>query len=481
VIGAGAGGLAAAMALSGTFETTVLERSDRPGGKMRAETVGGLPVDNGPTVFTMKWAFEEAFAAAGASFPGPLRIAPLDVLARHGWRDGARLDLFAERTATAEAIGDFAGPDEARRYLAFSEDARRIYETLRDPFLRAEAPSPFGLAGAASPADLLRLDGFSTLWAALGKKFSDPRLRQLYGRYATYCGCSPFAAPATLMLIAHVEEAGVWAVDGGMPALARAMAGAAEANGAAFRYGAHVEEILVEGGRAAGVRLEGGERIDADIVVFNGDLDALQAGLLGEKPKRRAPSGIGTERSQSAITWAMAAETEGFPLSTHTVLFSDDYEAEFDAVFGRGAPPDEPTLYLFAPDRTPGAPDPQGEERLFMLMNAPAGADLTNKEIDRCETNAFSEFEAHGLRITSRETVRTTPKDFAARFPASAGALYGRAGHGWASAFRRAGAKTRLPGLYLAGGSVHPGPGVPMATLSGKAAAARAIRDFAST
>ena len=227
VIGAGIGGLACAISLASQgMAVTVAERADRAGGKMREADIGGARVDCGPTVFTMRWVFDSLFAAAGVSFDDHVSLRPLDVLARHAWSDTERFDLFADITRAADAVGNFSGPAEARRFLAFCEEAGRIYRTLKEPFLAASRPGPLRLSariGLHRPGALLGIKPFSTMWGALSRHFQDPRLRQLFGRYATYNGSSPFAAPATLMLIAHVEQDGVWTIAGGMQRLAEAM------------------------------------------------------------------------------------------------------------------------------------------------------------------------------------------------------------------------------------------------------------------
>jgi hypothetical protein len=156
------------------------------------------------------------------------------------------------------------------------------------------------------------------MWRALGDYFRDPRLRQLFGRYATYCGSSPFQAPATLMLVAHVEQEGVWLVEGGMHRLAVALEGLAERRGATFRYGAEAAEILVAGGKVAGVRLASGERLDADAVVLNADVAAVAAGRFGPAAAGAVPKVPRSSRSLSAVTWALHARTEGFPWSATT-------------------------------------------------------------------------------------------------------------------------------------------------------------------
>ena len=490
VIGAGIGGLTAALLLAARgLDVTVLERAPRIGGKMREVTVAGLPIDAGPTVFTMRWVFDEILAAAGARLDHHLALRPVRTLARHAWSATERLDLFADIAESADAIGAFAGAAEARGYLDFCARARRIHDALEPSFIRTERPSPLSLARKAGFGGLAAFWGvspFASLWDALGKHFHDPRLRQLFGRYATYCGCSPFLAPATLMLIAHVEQSGVWLVEGGMHRIARMLGALAEAMGATIRTEAEVSEITLRSGRASGVLLADGEVIEADAVVCNSDAAALATGLFGDAARRAVPPAEPHSRSLSALTWALVAEAEGFPLHRHTVFFGGDYAEEFDATFARGQLPAEPTVYVCAQDRGDDATAPAGAERLLCLVNAPPGGDRGHpdpQEIARCETRAFALMARCGLtlRRSPEATALTTPRDFDRLFPATGGALYGRSVHGWKASFQRPGAATRLPGLYLAGGSVHPGAGVPMAAMSGRLAAERLWTDLAST
>ena len=489
VIGAGMGGLACAIDLAKAgFSVTVMERAARPGGKMREVEVDGARVDSGPTVFTMRWVFDALFEAAGSTLERHVTLKPLEILARHAWSETERMDLFADIDRSADAIGAFAGAVEAKGYRAFSAEARCIFETLRDTFLTQEKTGPLGLTsriGLANAGALFGLRPFDTLWSALGDHFRDPRLRQLFGRYATYCGASPFEAPATLMLIAHVEQAGVWTVEGGMQRLAEALEALALSLGVQFRYGAHVERITVEGGCASGVILATGEHVAAHGVVANADAAAVATGAFGEaagKGVGRSPSSM---RSLSAATWAVRARTGGFALARHNVFFSRDYRAEFDDIFKKASLPHAPTVYVCAEDRDTGV-EVEGAERLLILVNAPPNGDrtsLSEQELTLCETQVFDHLKRCGLTVerAAAASVVTTPQDFNTLFPATGGALYGQATHGWAAAFRRPGAVTRLPGLYQAGGGAHPGAGVPMAALSGRLAAARLIRDRAST
>ena len=489
VIGAGIGGLVAALLLAARgLAVTVVERTAAPGGKMREVSVGGARIDAGPTVFTMRWVLDEILAEAGARLDDHLMLRPAGLLARHAWDDGSRLDLFAAIDRSADAIGAFAGAPEAAGYRAFCARARAVYRALEHAFLRGTRPSPVSLvarAGIGGVRDLLNASPFARLWDALGEHFADPRLRQLFGRYATYSGSSPFAAPATLMLIAHVEQEGVWLVEGGMHRVARMLAALAEARGATFRYGAEAAEILAERSRVAGVRLATGERIAAEAVVCNADVAALAAGLFGVPAARAVAPGEDAVRSLSAVTWMLHARAAGFPLPRHAVFFAPDYAAEFEAIFARGRLPDQPSVYVCAQDRDDAATAPDGAERLLVLVNAPPTGDRTPpspQEIASCEQATFARLARAGLTLEpAAEPVVTTPAGFARLFPATGGALYGRAVHGWRASFRRPGAATALPGLVLAGGSVHPGPGVPMAAMSGRLAAAAVLADLAST
>jgi 1-hydroxycarotenoid 3,4-desaturase len=496
VIGAGMGGLAAALSLAARgLPVVVLDKETGPGGKMRQLAVGGAMIDAGPTVFTMRQVFEALFAEAGANFADHVTLKPLGTLARHAWADGGRLDLPADPRDAAQAIGAFAGADEARRFQAFAAESARIFALLETSFMQAPRPSMPGLVGnilregKAGPIGLLALKPFETLWSTLTRSFTDPRLIQLFGRYATYVGSSPFLCPATLMLIAHAEQDGVWSVDGGMHALAKAMAGVAEARGAHFRFGEGAARIVTERGRVSGVVLASGERLAAQAVVFAGDSAALGAGLLGENARRAAPARRPAARSLSAFVTCTLAPTDGFPLIRHNVFFSSDYAREFDELFGQRRAPSEPTVYVCAQDRTDAADDGSAADRdqphrLLILTNAPADGDrspMTDTEIARCEANARQSMQRCGLTVREGPRQVTTPAEFDRLFPATGGALYGAASHGSLSPFRRPGSRSTVPGLYLAGGSVHPGAGVPMAATSGRLAAAALLSDLSST
>ena len=493
IAGAGMGGLSAALLLAAQgVDVTVVEAHTTPGGKMREVMAGGLPVDSGPTVLTMRWVFDELAREAGFSLGDFVSLKRAQTIARHAWSDGARLDLFADMEQSIAAIKAFSSARDAEAYRRFARRAAGVYETLKDSYIRAERPNLPQLIhriGFWRLGDLLGLSPYSSLASALDGLFEDRRLRQLFARYATYCGSSPYAAPATLMLVAHVEREGVWLIEGGMKRLAEGLAAMAQRCGAAILYNRRAARILIEGGRACGVELADGERLAADAVIMNGDLSALSTGLLGPDVARAFGMRPQKTRALSAITWSMQAKTEGFPLLRHNVFFSDAYRAEFDDILVHGRVPRAPTVYVCAQDRSAQSPEPGAEhknERLFCLINAPThedGAPLQPSDLQSCEDSTFRHLDRCGLKVTPLDGARvmTTPADFAQMFPASRGALYGPAQSGWMASFTRPGARCRLQGLYLAGGSVHPGPGVPMAALSGRQAALRVMEDLTST
>ena len=477
VIGAGMGGLAAAIRLAaGGCRVTVVESAEGPGGKARARATDAGPAAMGPTVLTLKSEVDALFALCGTSTEAEVETTRLPRLARHWWPGPASnsgpLDLFPDRDANIEAIRAFAGTAEAQGFARFDAAARALYDAFEHPVMRAAKPDLPAIARATLSQP--------QLWPALLPGMTlDRWLRQLFGRYATYVGGRPAHTPAVLSLVWQAEAQGVWAVTDGIQALAQALARAAQTLGVRFHYATKARRITRQSGHVSLVETDHGHH-PTDIVVFNGDPRALTDGHLGEAAQSALkPPG---KPSLSAWVWSFAATPTGpraKDLLQHNLFLTADPSAEFGPI-GAGKMPESPTLYLNAQDRELG-PTP-ATERFQIILNAPAGQPDHPDEDRTCHDRTFPALAQMGLTFLAPPgpEALTRPKDLAQRFPASQGAIYGASPEGALAAFRRPVARTGLPGLYLAGGGVHPGAGVPMALLSGKQAALQALQDLTS-
>ncbi|MCC1481479.1 1-hydroxycarotenoid 3,4-desaturase CrtD [Roseibaca sp. Y0-43] len=483
IIGAGMGGLAAGIRLAAAGrDVTIYEAHGWPGGKMRTVASQAGPVDAGPTVLTLRDVLDDLFATAGTTTSDQITLKPLNTLARHYWSDGTKLDLTHDAGQNSAAIATAFGPRAARDFERFSAETRALYQAFDAPIMRAPRPSVLASARAAlaQPQILPWLVPGRSLDAMLRKRLSDPRLRQLFGRYATYVGGNPLLAPAVLGLVWQAEAAGVWAVQGGMARLAHCLAALFERLGGSLRLNTPVARILTHKGRVTGLHLANGDRASCTQVIFNGDPAALP--YLLDVPQR-APKARQTQpRSLSARVWTFAAEVsdDGIgrdALAYHTLFFADDPAQEFTPLAHGRTPPD-PTIYVCAQDRATGRA-PVGPERFQFILNAPATRPGALKSEPSCNTHPFERLARFGLHLTPRPTADslTTPARFAMLFPHSQGALYGLSPNGAMATFQRPTARTKVAGLYLAGGGVHPGAGVPMALISGGHAAAAVLSD----
>ena len=482
VIGAGMGGLCAAirLAIAGA-SVTVVEQQSYPGGKMRSLPSDAGPMDAGPTVLTMRHVFDDLFRDAGTDLADHVTLIKQPLLARHWWQDGSKLDLFCDTDTNAAAIADFSGGKSADEFRRFDRISAALFAAFDRPMMQSARPNlgRIGWNAATTPMAWPALAPHRSLGQFLHNSFSDPRLRQLFGRYATYVGGAPDLSPAVLALIWRAEAQGVWAVQGGMNHLAQALADLATRLGVSVEYGLGAVGIHRHAGRVSEVVLSNGRAIKCDAVVFNGDPAALLAGLLGHGAQQSLPPSAAHPRSLSAWVWSFAATPAPFDLVHHNVFFGADPRLEF-APIAQGRMPIEPTLYICAQDRSQSAPN--GAERFEIIMNAPAKTTLSPTEIAECRAKTFPQLAKFGLTFDQipPDQALMTPQGFAQMFPGSQGAIYGRSPHGMMASFQRPATRTRLKGLYLAGGGAHPGAGVPMAALSGKHAAEAIKTDLIS-
>lgn len=487
IIGAGIGGLSAALRLSHAgARVSVFERHATSGGKMRTVPSVAGPVDAGPTVLTMKPVFDQLFADVGARLEDHVTLLAEPLLARHFWADGTTLDLMADHDASIDHVGHSFGAKPAREFAQFCARAATLFDGFDAPMMQAHKPSVASLTAAVlrRPALLRAMAPHQTLAQMLNAQFSEPKLAQLFARYATYVGGLPHECPAILALIWEAERRGVWHVQGGMHRLAAAIEALARQKGAVFHYDAHVTRIETQGDRTTAILTEDG-RHEIDAVLFNGDPRALSTGMLGDTAARAIPPLAVEPRSLSAQVYAFAAKAHGdVPLAAHNVFFADDPAHEYQPL-SRGAAQTDPTLYICAQDRFGGA-SPDRQERFEIILNAPPVADHTPtspEENTQCQTLIFTRLAHFGLRFHPAPdvTALTGPATWGALFPASNGSLYGRSPAGMMAAFARPTARTAIRGLYLVGGGAHPGAGVPMATLCARHAAAAMSADLCLT
>jgi phytoene desaturase len=454
----------------------VLEKNDGVGGKMGRVQVDGFTWDTGPSVITMRHVFEDLFAAAGRSLDDYLELLPVDPLTRYFYPDGSVLDVSADADVMDRRIQELS-PGDARGYRRFLRYASRLHRITGPAFIYGEPPSWKSLL-RVPPWDALRIDPLRTMQRSIEGFVRAPQLRQLLGRFATYVGASPYLAPATLNVIADVElNGGVWYPRGGIYAIAEALGRLARELGVDVRTGTTVERIIVEGRRASGVLLPGGELLRASAVIANVDVATVYRHLLhGQSVDSSRAHRLETaETSCSGFILLLGVRGRTAALAHHNIFFSTDYQREFREIFEDGVPPSEPTVYVAVTSKTDPWHAPEGHENLFVLVNAPplggfdweSGAPAYRDRVQA--TLAARGIEVRGRIVSER---MFTPADIERMTGAYRGALYGVSSNSRWTAFRRTHNRSSdIPGLYFAGGTTHPGGGVPMVMLSGALAA----------
>jgi phytoene desaturase len=486
VIGAGLGGLATAIHLRlAGFEVRVLEGRDAPGGKVRQWREGGYTFDVGPTIFTMPFAFEELFAAAGRRFSEAVSLAPLAPYYRAHFPDGTVFELSDSMREVLAQIRRMS-PDDEPRYVDFLARAGRIYRVVEEHFLTRLFDSRWDLLDPGLLRAGLQVDALTTLARRVERQFSDARIRQLTSYQAIYVGASPEEVPATYSLIPYLETAqGVWFPRGGMYALASAVAALATDLGVEIRFGCGAERIEVEGGRARAVRDVSGERHPADVVVSNADLHHTYGDLLDGTPRRHMSDRrlARLEPSSSAFILLLGVERTYPGMVHHNVYFSADYARDLRELFVDHVPLSDPSFYVCAPSATDPALAPPGGTTLYALAPAPylaggvdwdaLGEPYAERLVDRMEAAGWT-----GLRAATRVKRWYTPADFARDYRCHRGSIFGLSARSDQTAFRRPAPRSRdVAGLYLVGGSTQPGGGVPMVVIGGKLVAEQICRD----
>ena len=484
VVGAGVGGLAAATRLAARgHSVTLVEQAATVGGKLGVERVDDFVFDTGPSLLTLPHVLDDLFAATGGgSASEQLALRRLDIACRYTFPDGVVLDLPGEMSEIPAALDAALGEGRGAQWSAFSARAQRIWDVTRIPFLESPIDVRTMLGLSRHLGELAAVAPWRSL-RGIGKTYlSDPRLRMLLDRYATYTGSDPRRAPAALASVPYAEQAfGSWYVAGGLGRIAAVLLDRARNLGVDVRLSTTVVEIVSDATGVRGVRLDDGTVIGADAVVANADAHQVYNTLLPARrwPVRQARWRLRrTTRSLSGFVLLLALDDAPADQPHHHVMFAEDYDDEFDAVFGRhgrARPVPRPTIYISAPS-DPSIVPHDGAGAWFVLVNAPphdpgSGTDWDAPGlVERYADRILDLMAERGLDVRSRVSQRVviSPADLERRTMTPGGSIYGTSSNGASAAFLRPANRSPVPGLFLVGGSAHPGGGLPLVMLSAK-------------
>ncbi len=484
IIGAGLGGLSAACRLAKSgFSVTVLEKNETIGGKVNLVEADGYKFDTGASLLTMRHVLEDLFKFVGREIKDYLDIIPLEPICRYFWSDGTIFDASTDLHKTESEIAKLE-PNDVENFHKFLTDAKRKYEIAEKTFLSHSLNDLPQLLRPKYLKDLLAISSLKTLDKHTKSYFKSPKLQQLFNRFATYNGSSPYQTPATFALIPYIEFGlGAWYVKGGMYEIPKSLEKLAIELGVKIYTESEVEKIEIENETAVGVKV-GGESFGCDFVIANSDAIETYRNLIDKSERKSFPDKKLNKIEPSCSGFVLLlGTTKQFPqLAHHNIFFSDDYLAEFDAIFKQKRPPMNPTIYVCASSKSDATQAPKNHENLFILVNAPYTTDKTDwqTEAKSYRDLIIKKLEQSGLKdlensIEFEQTI--TPADFEKKYAANRGSIYGVSSNGIFSAFLRPPNKSKdIENLYFVGGATHPGGGIPLVLLSGKMASELILR-----
>ena len=476
------GGMACAARLASKGHAVqVLEHNETWGGKLGFVEHDGFKFDTGPSLLTLPAVYRDLFLKTGAALEDSIEIVDLDTAFRYQFADGTVLKMPGTGIGRcAQAIGDILGGSSADQWRNFMRRAAQMWAVTRKPFLESELHGLKSLLALSWRLnDIKTIAPTKSLRDMANHYLEDPRLITLVDRYATYTGSDPRQAPAALATVPYVEQMfGAYHVAGGLRELGRALYERASSIGVQFEFGCTVANIATEP-NVSGVTLDDGRFISADIVVANSDASNVYQHLLSPAAQQRTKSAKKSlakatpSLSGFVILQAMSGKTPDF--EHHNVFFPENYDDEFDSIFGIGkkvSPVADPTIYICSPNDSKMAP--HGNESWFMLINAPRhdpvnGVDWSNPELKAAYTDKILfALEGRGIASANRVTWQAaiSPDELERNTLAPGGSIYGTSSNGMRSAFLRPENVTKIPNLYLVGGSSHPGGGLPLVGMS---------------
>jgi len=473
VIGGGVGGLAVAARLSVKgHQVTLLEHADRLGGKLFTYRRDGFAFDTGPSLFTLPAVYRDLFLKTGKGLEESVDVQELDPAFHYVFADGSEVTLpGADPARCAQAFGAAFGAESDSEWRAFIERGADMWRLTREPFLQSPLKGWKSLLPLANPRDLNTIAPFTSLRKLTRKYFTDPRMIMIVDRYATYTGSDPRHAPAVLATIPYIEQVfGAWHIGGGLGTLATALEKRCVERKVDIRTGVTATSIETHNNTVTGVRLDNGELISADIVVSNSDA-TLTHELLSRQDQKRVPK-ILDSPSLAGFVLLLALDGTSRGLAHHNVWFPHNYDAEFDAIFGRTpTPPRDPAIYACVPSDPQMRPS-HDTESWFILINAPRHDPSARNGFDwdapgvkeQYAQNILGKLAERGTDIRQRikwMEIRT-PADLERHVMAPGGSIYGTSSNGPRAAFTRPANQSTINGLFLVGGSSHPGGGLPL-------------------
>ncbi|MET0415846.1 MAG: phytoene desaturase family protein [Actinoplanes sp.] len=475
VVGAGLGGLACALHLAAAGrQVTVVERESVPGGRAGRLSLSGYEFDTGPTVLTMPGLIEEPLAAVGEKLSDWLELTSLDPAYRAYYPDGSTLDVRTDTVQMAAEISRVCGPREADGYLRFVDFARKLWLLERDHFIGRNLDTPIDLVNL-NLLKLLGMGGFRRLQPKINQYFNDPRTQRIFSFQAMYAGLAPHDALAIYAVIAYLDSvAGVYFPKGGMHAVPKALAGAAEKHGVTFRYDTTVTSVETANGRATGVITADGDRIPADVVVLNPDLPVAYRDLL--PPRRQRP----LKYSPSCVVLHIGSRQAYSKIAHHNIHFGTSWRGTFDEVINKGLLMSDPSLLVTNPTHSDPAAAPDGRQTYYVLAPTPnlqAGpmnwrGDLTERyAASLVQTLERRGYVGFGDGIEVQQII--TPADWADQGMAAGTPFAAAHSFTQTGPFRPANLHPTLGNVVFTGSGTQPGVGVPMVLISGKLAAAR--------
>jgi len=471
VIGSGVGGLAIAtrLAMKG-YELTVYEKNDHSGGKVAEIRGSGYRFDTGPSLYTLPELTEKLFLQAGKKREDYFQYSRLEVICNYFYEDQTQIKAYADPERFASEVEEQTG-EPANKILHHLKRAREQYLLTADIFLFNSLHKVSNYLKLRVLKGIMlfhKVDAFTSMHRRISKRFSDKRVIQLFDRYATYNGSNPFLAPATLNVIAHLEHnMGAYFPSRGMRSLATALEALARDVGVRFEFSRQVDEIIVEGRKATAVRLQN-EVVNYDLIVSDADVNYLYGNLLPALKRGKTKE---KNLSSSALIFYWGIKGQAPSLGLHNILFSENYEAEFQYLFEKGSVYSDPTVYIYISSRLVSADAPENCENWYVMINVPpdTGQDW-GQLVQEARSNIITKINRM-LKIQIESLIDfehiESPQTIESRTMSWKGALYGNHSNNRYSAFMRQPFKHKsLENLYFVGGSVHPGGGIPLCLAS---------------